>query len=71
MNQLPVGVSVDDKYNGQGDGLESLNSTLNCDKSANFFALGLGAQHVKVGGFVIDIEQITNEGLIKMRKLLP
>lgn len=56
MNQLPVGVSVDDKYNGQGDGLESLNSTLNCDKSANFFALGLGAQHVKVGGFVIDIE---------------
>jgi hypothetical protein len=64
LNNLPEGVTVDSDYRSQEEASEVLHDATECIGSSD-------GDVVKVSGFKINIDVITNEGLIKMRKLLP
>jgi hypothetical protein len=63
-----VGVSKDMDYSSQEEASECMSSQIE-DGSAGLE--DIDGSTVKVNGFVINIDLITNEGLIRMRKLLP
>ena len=59
---MPAGVSVDPKFSQSGEGEAS--------EPKKTFVLEDG-DIVKLCGFVINMEEINNEGLKRMRKMLP